>query len=126
MLATALILAAFAGSSFNWLGRSLYQETLLLPLFRALIYLHYFAPQRRALFIVLFTIGMLTREVFWIWRFVYAHITIRGRRVTRAGVACHLACFLRRAAILRRAPELVAGSQRTSMGTTDDGRPPVP
>src|ERR1700687_106337 len=33
--ASVILLVAFAGSSFNWLGRSLYQEAIVLPLFLA-------------------------------------------------------------------------------------------
>jgi hypothetical protein len=78
-VATALLLVGFAGSSFHWLGRSLYQEVIVLPVFLALVGLHYFAPRRRAAFVVLLGIGMLTREVFWIWWLAYAALHWRGR-----------------------------------------------
>jgi hypothetical protein len=79
LLATALLLVGFAGSSFNWLGRSLYQEVILIPVFLALVGLHFFAPGRRAAFVTLFGIGMLTREVFWIWWLAYLALHWRGR-----------------------------------------------
>ena len=79
LIATFLLLVAFAGSSFNWLGRSLYQETLVLPLFLALVYLHYFAPRRRLLFVLVFAAGMLAREIFWIWWLVYLALHWRSR-----------------------------------------------
>ena len=66
-----LLPVAFAGSSFNWLGRSLCQEVLVLPIFLALVYLHYFAPARRGLFVAVLAAGMLTREVFWVWWAVF-------------------------------------------------------
>ena len=78
-LATAALLLGFAGSSFNWLGRTLYQEVIVLPLFLALVYLHFFAPQRRLLFLAVFAAGMLTREVFWIWWAVFLALHWRGR-----------------------------------------------
>lgn len=71
LLAGILLPVAFAGSSFNWLGRSLYQEVLVLPIFLALVYLHYFAPARRGLFLAVLAAGMLTREVFWVWWAVF-------------------------------------------------------
>jgi hypothetical protein len=79
LIATLLLMVAFAGSSFNWLGRSLYQETLVLPLFLGLIYLHYFAPRRRLVFVLLLAAGMLTREIFWIWWLVYVVLHWRSR-----------------------------------------------
>ena len=79
--ATALLLVGFAGSSFHWLGRSLYQEVIVIPVFLALVGLHFFAPRRRAAFVVLFGVGMLTREVFWIWWLAY--LTLHGRRRLR-------------------------------------------
>ncbi len=79
LLASAVLLLAFAGSSFNWLGRTLYQEVIVLPLFLALVYLHFFAPQRRVLFLGVFAAGMLTREVFWIWWAVFLVLHWRGR-----------------------------------------------
>jgi hypothetical protein len=89
-LASALLLIAFAGASFQWLGRSLYQEVIVIPLFLALVYLFYFAPQRRGVFIVVLAVGMLTREVFWIWWLAFLALHWRGRLRDlrlRAGVA---------------------------------------
>jgi hypothetical protein len=77
--ATALLLVGFAGSSFHWLGRSLYQEAIVIPVFLALVGLHFFAPRRRAAFVALLAIGMLTREVFWIWWLAYLALEWRGR-----------------------------------------------
>lgn len=79
LLATTILLLGFAGSSFHWLGRSLYQEVIVLPLFLMLVYLHYFAPQRRVLFLVVFAVGMLTREVFWVWWAVFLALHWRQR-----------------------------------------------
>src|SRR5215475_1767344 len=67
VLPTLVLLVAFAGGSFRWVVRALYQEVILLPIFLALVYLHYFAAERRLLFLALLAAGMLTREVFWIW-----------------------------------------------------------
>jgi len=79
LAATALLLVGFAGSSFHWLGRSLYQEGIVIPLFLALVGLHTFAPRRRAAFVVVLGLGMLTREVFWIWWLAYTALHWRGR-----------------------------------------------
>jgi hypothetical protein len=77
--ATVTMLVAYCGASFQWLGRSLYQESIVIPVFLALVYLFYFAPQRRAAFIALLAVGMLTREVFWIWWLAFLVLNWRGR-----------------------------------------------
>jgi hypothetical protein len=78
LVAEVLLLVAVAGSSFHWLGRALYQEVIVLPIFLALIYLHYFAPERRGLFLTLLAVGMVTREVVWIWWIVF--LVLQWRR----------------------------------------------
>jgi hypothetical protein len=79
LVAGAVLLVAFAGSAFHWLGRSLYQEVIVLPIFLALIYLHYFSPGRRWLFLALLAVGMLTREIFWVWWGVFLALGWRER-----------------------------------------------
>src|SRR5205085_2263567 len=69
--------------------RSLYQEVIVLPIVLALIYVHYFSPHRRLLFLVLLAVGMLTREIFWIWWSVFLALGWRRLqpRAFRAAVA---------------------------------------
>src|ERR1051325_421921 len=88
LIAGAVLPIGFAGSTFHWLRPRLYQEAIVVPVFLALVYIHYFAPQRRKLFFVLAIVGMLTREFFWIWAVVFVVLhwrEHRGDRWWRAG-----------------------------------------
>ncbi len=91
LAAAVLLLAAFAGSSFNWLGHTLYQEVIVIPIFLGLVYLHYFAPRRTGLFLSLLAVGMLTREVFWVWWLVFLALHWRERLRDRRRRAAALA-----------------------------------
>lgn len=84
---TLLALAVIAGP-FSWLGRSLYQEVIVLPLFVALVVFHHFAPRRWSLTLALLGVGMLTREIFWIWWLAFGAVAWRGMgSVRRAATA---------------------------------------
>lgn len=97
LVASALLAVAVVGGAFNWLGRSLYQEVIVLPLFAALVALHHLAPERRRLFLSLVAVGLLTREIFWIWWLALAVVEWRrspGRRAATAALGIIPALWL--------------------------------